>query len=103
MHGVKRCDEGDVRDTILRVLSITLWWYSYSPWEKFMRTGERYRAEHEIANEKGTDSVIRTNVHTRPTQFRQLLDTVSFRPWISDSLNYAIASDMFRGTYQWSR
>lgn len=27
-----------LRETIFLVLSITLWWYSYDPWEKFMRT-----------------------------------------------------------------
>ena len=41
----------DIPATIFLVLSITLWWYSYSPWEKFIRTSNNHGKPHVSASE----------------------------------------------------
>lgn len=61
--------------TIFLVLSMTLWWYSYEPCEKFIRTEPGHqRLGHE--NERST---TRTNVYARANELAQHLHVVDLR------------------------
>jgi len=56
--------------TIFLVLSMTLWWYSYEPCEKFMRTDRSVNIEKRYFRE------IRTDINTSKPEFSKLLDGI---------------------------
>ena len=47
--GTRRSE--DAPASIALVLSMTLWWYSYDPWEKFMRTVQFAQHEKKITSQ----------------------------------------------------
>lgn len=57
------------------MLSMTLWWYSYEPCEKFMRTEQAMSAP----DTKKSQPIMHTNVYARANELAQGLHTVDLR------------------------
>ncbi len=53
---------------------MTLWWYSYEPWEKFMRTGEGIHVSGTADTERRL--YARTKIDTRADELAELLGSV---------------------------
>ena len=83
-NGYKR---NNLHSTALRVLSITLWWYSYDPCEKFIRT--KSALGHSVRNGEKR----RTDVHSSLPEFLKCLWVICLWTFGSMSLRLAIGGE----------